>query len=472
MWKNCVGVVVLGSITLACSGAGHSGFGNHNGGAPADSGPIDTGPAPGLDGGGGMLPPSGPTFGTTCTGAATTLTGTVYAPNGTDPLPNIYVYIAGKVNPFPPGNYCNQCSKPLDVWYTETQSAADGTFSLDLSMVPSGSTASFVVNVGSFRKVTTIPVSCGANTAPALASTLPGKSADGDIPKIAVTTGNSDHLDQILNVLGITEYDCYEGRASTSSTPTCTPIDTAVHLLEKTSAKTIDDYNLLFVSCAPNAYKTFGTPTIASNTSAFVTAGGRLFATDMSYDYVAQAFPSAITWMGPSGAPQPVNGANVGVAGSYTGKIDDPSLVTWLNKLGATTGATVPLQGFLNPWSVQASIPSSSNLIVDGTVSYSGGSGDVPLTTEFDVSSCGRVIYSSYHTAGGSVMAGSLLLPELRRAHAPRRPGHRPQAGPPLPSWHRRTHRATAEGACARTALLEESRAAARGTRRARRVER
>ncbi len=414
MSKQMVGLSALALAMVACGSSGPRGFQDQTS-DDGGSGAADSG-APNLagdSGGGGQFGgDAGPTFGSTCNGAATAVTGTVYAPNGTDPLPNIYVYAAAQVNQFPPGNYCNQCNKPLDAWYSHTQTAADGTFSLDLSDVPSGANITFVINVGRFRKVTQLPVKCGTNAAPAPATTLPGKSADGDIPKIAVSTGNSDHLDQILSVLGITEYDCYEGRASTSSAATCSPVDTVANLLSKASSKTIDDYHLLFVSCAPNAYKTFGSVAIASNTTAFVTAGGRLFATDMSYDYVAQAFPSQITWMGPSGSPQPVDGANVGVGGSYTGNVDDPQLAAWLNKLGATTGTTVPLQGFLNPWSVQASLPKSSTLIVDGTVSYTGSSSDVPLTTEFDVSSCGRVIYSSYHTAGGNVTPGNLLPQE------------------------------------------------------------
>jgi hypothetical protein len=359
---------------------------------------------------GGDGAPTGPTFGSECSSGAT-VTGTVLAPNGMDPLPNIYVYIAKQVNPFPAGNYCNQCNMPLDAWYTHEQSAVDGTFSLDLSSVPYAPTVQFVVNVGHFRKVTSIPVACGANTAPTAAATLPGKSSDGDIPNIAVATGNSDHLDQILTALGITEYDCYEGRASTGSSSTCTTIDTVANLLNKTSKKTVDDYHLVFLSCAPNAYKTWGSPTMASNIAAFANAGGRVFATDMSYDYVAQAFPSDITWMGPSGTPQPVQGANVGVAGTYTGNIDDKELLAWLQKLGVTTTNTVPLQGFLNPWSVQSSIPMSTTLVVDGTVSYTGGSTDVPLTTEFDVSTCGRVIYSSYHTVPNTTTS---LLPQER----------------------------------------------------------
>jgi hypothetical protein len=374
----------LALVLVACSS--HP-FGVDDSGAPVDGGHD----APGftLDSGGGDSAPSGPTFGSKCPSGAS-VSGTVLAPNGTDFLPNIYVYIAKQVNPFPPGNYCNECNKPLDAWYTHVQSSVDGTFSLDLATVPYGPTVQFVVNVGRFRKVTSIPVKCGANTAPTAAATLPGKSSDGDIPAIAVSTGNSDHLDQILTALGITEYDCYEGRTYTTSS-TCKTIDSVANLLNKASKKTIDDYHLAFISCAPNAYKTWGSATIASNLSSFVNAGGRVFATDMSYDYVAQAFPSDITWMGPSGTPQPVQGANVGVSGTYTGTIDDTGLLAWLQKLGVTTTNTVPLQGFLNPWSVQSSIPKSSTLVVDGTVKYSGTtSGDVPLTTEFDVSTCGR----------------------------------------------------------------------------------
>lgn len=399
---------------VACGGTGTQGGFGPTSGPEGGTGASDGGGGNTFSDGGSAGQfggDAGPTFGTTCSsGTSSSLTGTVYAPNGTDPLPNIYVYAAAQVNPFPAGNFCNQCNMPLDAWYSHTQSGPDGTFSLDLTDVPAGSDITFVINVGRFRKVTKLPVACGANMAPKAATTLPGSSADGDVPNIAVSTGNSDHLDQILTALGITQYDCYEGRSSTSSTPTCTPIDTLANLVGKSASKTIDDYNLLFISCAPDAYKSYGTPALAANAASYVQAGGRMFVTDMSYDWVAQAFPSAITWMGPTGSPQPVDGANVGVAGTYNGNVDDMNLLAWLKNFGIAN--PVPIQGFLNPWSVQSSLPMTSTEIVDGTVSYSGGSGDVPLTTQFDVSSCGRVVYSSYHTAGGNVSPGNLLPQE------------------------------------------------------------
>jgi len=61
---------------------------------------------------------------------------------------------------------------------------------------------------------------------------------------------------------------------------------------------------------------------------------------------------------------------------------------------------------------------------------------------------------------------------ELRRAHEARGSADRPPAGPAFPSRHRRAHRAPTEGAGAWAPVLEEPRAAARGSRRrVRRVE-
>jgi hypothetical protein len=74
--------------------------------------------------------------------------------------------------------------------------------------------------------------------------------------------------------------------------------------------------------------------------------------------------------------------------------------------------------------------------------------------------------------AGARAVPRALALPELRRPHAPRGPEHRPQAGPTLPTRHRRAHRRPREAAGPRTALLAKWRAAPlRSRRRPRRVD-
>jgi hypothetical protein len=375
----------------------------------------------------------------TCDGVSTTLTGTVFAPNGTDPIPNVRVYAAVSISPYP-ANYCDKCDAPVDAAYASTFSAANGTFTLDLDDVPSGATIDFAIQIGRFRKHTIIDVAACTSSAvtPATATVLPGDSAAGDIPRIVVSSGNVDHLDKVLSNLGITQYDCYEGRKTAgASTTTCQQVAgmTIADVIE--DATTLDGYNMAFLSCAPGAYAEFITThdqaTMTANTESWVSGGGRIFVTDTAYDYVAQAFPSDITWAGPTGAPQPVDGANLGCApdgpgGSsahavlYPTTVDDPLLGAWLTLEGVAAGTPpmASIQGFYEPWSTVSSIPSTTSLIIDGvlpidptyptTKCHDPTPTDVPLTTQFEVPTCGRVVFSSFHTytgTGASSMAAN-----------------------------------------------------------------
>ncbi len=433
-----------GSATSTSSGATSSGA--TSSGTSSSSGTTSSASASSSSG-------SPVTFGQSCDGGTTTLTGTVYAPNGTDPIPNVRVYAAIQINPYPP-NYCDKCSAPIDPAYVSTKSAADGTFTLDLTGIPQMASIDFAIQIGRFRKHTTLPINaCTSTAVPKADETLPGNSKAGDIPKMAVSTGNADHLDSILTALGITEWDCYEGRANPNSAG-CTPLKnpttkasyTIADVLTNTNAANgpaISTYNMAFLSCAPDAYGTFVTPkgqmfkdgtytypgqgydqtTMSQNTASWVGGGGRLFVTDTAYDYVAQAFPGDITWQGAAGSPQPVDGANVGCAPAnpmyanahavpYPVNIDDPTLAAWLKVVGFSTSPSVPIQGFYQPWSAMSSLATTTTLIADGTmpvdlsmspyVCQSSTMQDVPLTAQFDVPTCGRVIFSSYHTYTGT----------------------------------------------------------------------
>lgn len=393
-----------GAMMTTSSSAGGGGAGSGTGGTAGAS-----------SSGSGGAPVA--TFTDFCLGAPTTLAGTVYAPNGTDPLPNIEVYIAKQVNPFP-AQFCDPCLMPIDQRYTSTLSAVDGSFTLDLDPVPYGATVEFVVRIGRFRKVTTLPVNaCEDGMPPKAATTLPGKSADGEIPKIAVSTGNVDHLDDILDALGITEYDCYEGKATgASNSCALVPGKKIVDVLTNQAGTTpLSDYHMLFLSCAPNAYSTFTAnpnypaATINQNLQAFVQGGGRLIATDTAYDYIEQAFPDGIEFAGPAGVPQPVAGANVGCSSGanmvVNANVDDPDLAAWLPNVGVATSPSVQLKGFLQPWTVIESLPMTTTQIVSAPITLDEVppinqcvAATRPLTGSFNVQNCGRVVYSSYHT--------------------------------------------------------------------------
>jgi hypothetical protein len=359
------------------------------------------------------------------------------------------VYAAISINPYP-ANYCDKCSAPIDPAYVSTITAPDGTFTLPLDNVPVMPTIDFAIQIGRFRKHTNLAVTpCTTTAVPMAAETLPGNSTVGDIPKIAVSTGNVDHLDQVLNALGITQYDCYEGRASTSpampwtysKAPTCATTGQIVDVISNPT--TLANYHMAFLSCAPDAYGNFTTPlgqkfvgtlgtypgrgystsTMSTNTQNWVASGGRLFVTDTAYDYIAQAFPAPITWAGPGGSPQPVDGANIGCAPGasphtvlYPTTINDPTLAAWLKlpAIGFPNSPNVETLGFYQPWSMMQSLAPATELIATGTSmpidpTYNATkcatptmSPNVPLTAQFDVPSCGRVIFSSYHTASGN----------------------------------------------------------------------
>lgn len=401
-----------------------------------------------------------PTFTQQCDGGSTLLTGTVYAPNGIDPIPKVRVYAAIQINPYPAG-YCDKCSAPIDPAYVATVTAADGTYSLDLDAVPAGATVLFTIQIGRFRKWTTLPVTpCQSVAVTKAAETLPGaNAANANIPSIAVSSGNTDHLDSVLTTLGITEFDCYEGRANPyypyAGGGSCTALTAASPklasaLVDTTKFGATGSYNMAFISCAPDAYSTFTTPvgkkslggnagqgfdqtTMTNNTQAWVAAGGRLFVTDTSYDYIAQPYPLDVTWDGPAGVPagaaQPVDGANLGCSPpnnttgpttKYNVTVDDTTLGAWLQvvgivPVGSSTTPTVSIDGFYEPWSVIGSIPMSTQLIANGsmpmlapTATYSSNAclsapaQNVPLTVQYDVPTCGRVLFSSYHTYSGT----------------------------------------------------------------------
>ena len=271
-------------------------------------------------GGGGHPGVCGPTAGsgTGCTGlcleqvacaapgVTTTISGTVYAPNGTDPLYDALVYVpngsAGAptygVTPFPPGVACGQCGSDVSGSpLVSTNTAPDGTF--ELQNVPVGTNIPLVIQLGRWRRKITIPsVASCVNTALTPAQTsLPSEEAQFDpadnIPLMAFSTGSVDGLECVLLKIGINQnqfsnpatqggsgrvrFYTGEGGAGaqiSAATPSATQLWSG-------ATPDIDQYDMVFFPCQGGEYtKTAAEQTVVVN---YANAGGRVFGTHFSY---------------------------------------------------------------------------------------------------------------------------------------------------------------------------------------------
>jgi hypothetical protein len=378
----------------------------------------------------GAVTTGGNTFAAMCNGQPTTLTGTVVAPNGHDPISNAFAYVPTSVGTFPATVSCELCNQPVDDASATVTTGADGSFVLDISNLAATAQIKLTVNKGRFRRATTIPIkACTSNVVPSGSTTLPGKAGTGDdVPKIAVATGNKDQLDVVLAAMGLDAmagFDCYEGRIQPTSgtlktlTTPCGKRGNLTSIEDLLGNETkLESYNLLFLSCVPGKFKSLTASqqtTITSNLKTWTQKGGRLFVTDNSYDYLAQAFPNDV---GFAGGDTAIDAANVGVGNnssplSYAGKINDATLAAWMAQVGAIPpgGSTLTLSGYMNKWSVVQSLPATTVDEVDATnaQAYSSATSTTagpamtyPQSIKFDVAgaggACGRAIYTSYHT--------------------------------------------------------------------------
>ncbi len=264
-------------------GTGGGGTGGSGGGGSAGSG------------GGGSGGP--PTLGVpqNCTnGGTTTITGKVFAPNGTLPLYNAIVYVPStKPTPFTDGVTCEVCNgkisnKALAAGY----SGADGSFTI--KDAPWGANVPIVVEMGKWRVQSTIAnvTSCTENKVPAAQTTLPKNRTVGEMPKMAIATGQADPFECLLLKLGIDpaeiQPDAMNTRVAfyTGANKPGTKMAGAQSATALTgSLQSLMKYDIVMLPCEGAEFSQTGTANIAS----YVDMGGRLFSTHFSYDWLTYA---------------------------------------------------------------------------------------------------------------------------------------------------------------------------------------
>ncbi len=242
-----------------------------------------------------------------CDSGTTTLSGTVYDPLGKHVLYNVLVYVpTAPLEPIPSGARCAPCSaaasgKPGAMTTTDVH----GHFRLE--HVPSGDSVPLVMQLGKWRRLVHVQVkACTDNVlGDPNVTRLPRTTAEGNLPRIALTTG-CDHLECFLAArVGIdaSEFTAPGGGGSvevyvSNGTAITNPNDRA-DLLWNDRARLMT-YDLILAPCECTVHPQ--TADAFANVKHYLDNGGRLFAGHYHYNLFASAAQCGAQ-RGPCGGP-------------------------------------------------------------------------------------------------------------------------------------------------------------------------
>ena len=413
----------LGLAGLGCSAqssgqqGGNAGHGGGNIGGGGQGGSLIGGSGGGFGGGIGG---NGPCQGLECQqvtcdpGKSTKLTGIVHAPTPpaygqADPLYNVIVYIPnGSVDPLPDGAACDKCGAPVSGSpLVATLTNSKGEFVLDNA--PAGKNIPLVIQIGKWRRQVVVPdvPACADTALPDDLTRLPRNKQEGDIPRIAIASSPYDAEECILRTIGIDDSEftgaggagrvhIFAGNGATVAGGT-QPMS-----LLWSSLDTLMQYDMTLFPCSSVAS---GDATAMKNVFDYANAGGRVFATDLSYPWIENApdpFPGTSQWI-------PWTGIGADPLPSFVDQTfpKGQALAEWLQYIGATDVlGSIPLHetyhcvdGVNAPtlrWLYSTS-PASVQ-----TLSFNTPVGVAPENQ------CGRAVYSNFHIANGYTDLGTI----------------------------------------------------------------
>jgi hypothetical protein len=363
-------------------------------------------------------------------GDETTISGRVFMPNGTAPLANVDVYVPGSPpGPIPTTLQCQRCGPLPGDPVVKTRTGADGSFRL--VNAPPGDDIPVVITTGKWRRQLRVPriEACDQVTIPATESRLPKNRTEGDMPRLAVVTGNADALECVVRKLGIddSEFGIRGGPEPVHMFTAGTQggganrfaagpnFPDAAAALWGGAPIGLPGYDAVLLSCEGNQNPATKPQAALDAMKLYADMGGRIFAAHFHNVWIGGVEPSGLP--GPQvwrdiARFEPL--ANPNIAMLDTSHPAGAAFAQWMMNVGASgTSINFPTN------SGRASV--ETVLMADKIVQYaftnSGGARPQLFTFETPVESaepgrCGRVVFSDMHQSSSPNSTPSMPFPQ------------------------------------------------------------
>jgi hypothetical protein len=359
-------------------------------------------------------------------GQRTTVTGVVRDPAGRVPVYNALVYIpVGTLSYLPETASCQACAEAEVPALTTALSDEAGRFELE---APAGVDVPLVLQIGKWRRQVRLPQVTACIENPILdaeLTRLPRRQSEGNMPRMAVTSGQADSMPCFLRRLGIADdefttpdgaghvhvfADCNAGPGTSGFSAALGGANfPAVSELNETLSR--GQYDAILLGCDDGACPP-QVPQFAENIQSYADMGGRIF---LQHTQSAWLQSGPRDWQGllaprptPGPAPEPLR-AHIDVSFPKGALLAD-----WLVETGASSQlGELELHGAALQYSA-AAFPATRWLHADEKSTPGVANAILGLTLPTPVAApaerqCGRVTFTGFH-AGNPVAPDSSAL--------------------------------------------------------------
>jgi hypothetical protein len=357
---------------------------------------------------------------------ATTISGTVFAPNGTLPLNGVNVYVPNADPGFlMDGAQCGRCSTGLP-GEPITQAVSDAAGRFTLTGVPSGTDIPVVITIGKWRRQIKVPVvsECADTPLAASQTSLPKRKSEGEMPRIAIVTGSLDALECLLRKLGVADSeftnDAGDGRvhmfASNGANRSITGQTFAPASALWSSFDKLKQYDLAMFSCEGSRYPNEKPQSAMNALKQYADIGGRVFLSHFHSVWI-YGDPSDRTHAPPEWPSIATCDINASMTG--TGIIDQvnnprgPAFASWMVNVG---GSTTP--GQLAITETRQTCSSLNPDKAERWVYIQNGTSELIQNFQFTTPNeankedrCGKVVFSDMHVASDSSSSSGTPFP-------------------------------------------------------------